>query len=52
MAWLLLLVVFWKPVYFLIRSLTSKFATKDGNSQLWLGKAKDWLKMLWELVKP
>lgn len=52
MSYLLLLVVFWKPVYFLTRSMVSKFATKDGNTEIWLGKAKEWLKMLWELVKP
>ena len=52
MAWLILLVVFWKPVYQLGRAAYAKFGSKDDTHSYWLEQSKDWFKQLLVLVKP
>lgn len=52
MAWLVLLVVFCKPVYYFARYLWSKFKTKDDTHSFWLEQAKNWGVELVKLVKP
>jgi len=44
-AWLLVLVIFWKPVYKYILYLKNK-------DPALLQETKDWFRQLWALVKP
>ena len=43
MSWLFLLVIFWKPIYYLIKSY---------KERSYLSDAKEWFVKLLELVKP
>ena len=53
MAWLLLLVIFWKPAYYLGVKLYHKYRTKNVELSVENGnKAKNWFLSLFDLVKP
>ena len=52
MAWLILLVVFWKPVYYTVRWCLSSFVYKDSQSAYWFEQMSGWFWQLVNLVKP
>lgn len=54
MIWLLaLLVIFWKPLFWLSKGVYVYFSKKDpALAYEQLLKIKDWLVQLWSLVKP
>ena len=52
MAWWLLIVIFWKPLYLGGRYIYSKFVKKDGSEGVYTAKLSTWGLALLELVKP
>lgn len=53
MIWLLsLLVVFWKPIYYLVRYAIATRQKDDISKSFYLEQTKQWFKLLWVLVKP
>lgn len=52
MAWFLLLVIFYKPIYFIGQYFYHKFYAKDDQDQYYYEKAVFWFASLVNLVWP
>lgn len=53
MSYLLLLVIFWKPFYYILMYLYEKYKNKNiEESNIYYNKSINWFFSLWSLVKP
>lgn len=52
MSWLLLLIFFWKPIWWTGRAIYHLIRKEDWDYKGYLAAAQGWFKTLWELVGP